>query len=216
MNEVNGHAAAFPRAVLCAVLASLTLGAVLVGCSAGAQPTGADATPPASSAEAPAGPIPPVRNPKNLAGTVPCLLFTPTQLEANRIDQPGQPKNVLGSPGCEWGDRARTREIRIFVDLGNDVLSNVYAKREAFRVLEVTQVAGYPAIRTKDDVKGTTCYFRVAAAEKQTLVLGFTLLREDRAGLTTASGASKQTTEPCGPAKALAETVIGNLPPLKG
>jgi hypothetical protein len=205
MSEVNGHLAALPRAVLRAVPAGLMLAAVLVGCSAGGeQPTATDATPPASSAEAPVGPIPPVRNPKNLAGTVPCLLFTPTQLETNRIDQPGRPKDVLGSPGCEWGDRARTREIRIFVDLGNDVLSNVYAKREAFRVLEVTQVAGYPAIRTKDDVNGTTCYFRVAAAEKQTLVLGFTILRQDR------------TEEPCGSAKALAETVIGNLPPLKG
>jgi hypothetical protein len=185
------------------VVAVLVLAAVLAGCSArDGQPTGADATP-ASAASAPTDPIPPVRNPKNLAGMLPCLLFTPAQLEANRIDQPGQPKNVLGSPGCEWGDRARTREIRIFVDLGNDVLRNVYAKREAFPIVEVTQVAGYPAIRTKNDVNGTTCYFRVAAAERQTLVLGFTSLRPGGE-------------EPCRRAKALAEVVIGNLPPLKG
>lgn len=185
------------------VLAVLTLAAVLAGCSTGGgQPIGADATP-ASVASAPAGSIPPVRNPKNLADILPCLLFTPAQLEAHRIDQPGRPKNVLGSPGCEWGDRAGTREIRIFVDLGNDVLRNVYAKRETFPVVEVTEVAGYPAIRTKNDVDGTTCYFRVAAAERQTLVLGFTSLRQGGE-------------EPCGLAKALAEVVIGNLPPLKG
>ncbi|HSL07047.1 MAG TPA: DUF3558 domain-containing protein [Pseudonocardiaceae bacterium] len=186
-----------------AVLVALALAAVLAGCSAGGgPPTGADATP-ASAASAPAGPIPPVRNPKNLAGILPCLLFTPAQLEAHRIDQPGRPKDVLGSPGCEWGDRARTREIRIFVDLGNDVLHNVYAKRETFPLLEVTQVAGYPAIRTKSDVDGSTCYFRVAAAERQTLVLGFTSLRPGGE-------------EPCRLAKALAEVVIGNLPPLTG
>ena len=157
------------------VSAVLVLAAVLVGCSTGgAQPTGADATP-ASSPSAPTGPIPPVRNPKNLAIVLPCLLFTPAQLEANRIDQHGRPKDVLGSAGCEWGDRARTRQIRIFVDLGYDVLRNVYA---------------------------TTCYFRVAAAERQTLVLGFTSLQ-------------KGPEEPCGPAKVLAETVIGNLPPLR-
>lgn len=185
------------------VSAVLALGAVLTGCSAGGgQPAGAGATP-ASAASAPAGPIPPVLNPKNLAGMLPCLLLTPAQLEIHRIDQPGLPKDVLGSAGCEWGDRARTREIRLFVDLGNDVLHNVYAKREAFPVLEMTQLAGHPAIRTKDDVDGTTCYFRVAAAERQTLILGFTSLRQGGE-------------DPCGPAKTIAEVVLGNLPPLKG
>ncbi|MGH3897122.1 MAG: DUF3558 domain-containing protein [Pseudonocardiaceae bacterium] len=188
------------------VLTVLASAAVLSGCSAeGGQPPDVDAgaaATPASAAGAPAGPIPPVREPKNLAGILPCLLLTPAQLEANRIDQPGQPKDVLGSAGCEWGDQAGTREIRIFVDLGNDVLHNVYAKRETFPVMELTQLAGYPAIRTKDDVDGATCYFRVATAERQTLVLGFTWLRQDRE-------------EPCEPAKALAEVVIGNLPPLK-
>ncbi|MGH3900450.1 MAG: DUF3558 domain-containing protein [Pseudonocardiaceae bacterium] len=185
--------------VVCAVLA---LGAVLAGCSAGGgEPAGAGTTP-ASSASAPASPIPPVQSPKNLAGLAPCLLLTPAQLEISRIDQPGQPKDVLGSAGCEWGDRARTREIRVFVDLGNDVLHNVYAKRETFPVVELTEVAGHPAIRTKDDVDGTTCYFRVAAAERQTLVLAFTSLRQGRE-------------EPCESARALAEVVIGNLPPLK-
>ncbi|MGH3887578.1 MAG: DUF3558 domain-containing protein [Pseudonocardiaceae bacterium] len=185
------------------VSAVLVLCAVLAGCSAGGgRPAGAEATP-ASSASAPAGPIPPVPNPKNLADMLPCLLLTSAQLEAKGIDQPGRPKDLLGSAGCEWSDRARTREIRIFVDLGNDVLHNVYAKRDAFPVLEVTQLAGYPAIRTKDDVDGTTCYFRVATAERQTLILGFTSLRQGGE-------------EPCGSAKAFAEVVIGNLPPLKG
>ncbi|MGH4007607.1 MAG: DUF3558 domain-containing protein [Pseudonocardiaceae bacterium] len=183
------------------VSAVLALGGVLTGCSAGdAPPAGVDATP-ASAASAPAGPIPPVRNPKNLASIPPCLLLTPAQLEANRIDQPGHPKDVLGSAGCQWGNRAGSHEVRIFVDLGNDVLHNVYAKRVAFPVLEVTQLAGYPAIRTMDDVDGTTCYFRVATAERQTLILGFTSLRQGR--------------EPCGPAKTIAEIVLGNLPPLQ-
>lgn len=184
------------------VPAILVLAAVLVGCSAGGgQLTGADATP-ASSPSAAAGAIPPVRNPKDLAAILPCMLFTAAQLEANQIDQHGRPKDVLGSTGCEWGDRARNRQIRIFVDLGSDVLHNVYAKRETFPVMELTQVAGYPAIRTMDDVNGTTCYYRVATAQSQTLVLGFTLLKEGGQ-------------DPCGPARALAETVVGNLPPLK-
>jgi Protein of unknown function (DUF3558) len=177
----------------------LALATVLAGCSAGGtQPTGAGAAPAAS-----ADPIPAVREPKNLAGTPPCRLLTPAQLAANRIDQPGQPKDVLGAPGCEWDDKAHTREVRIYVDMGNDVLHNVYARRATFPVFEVTQVAGYPAIRTKDLIDGTSCSFRVAAAERQTFVVEFTSLRQ---GLE----------EPCGPAKALAEAVMSNLPPLKG
>lgn len=181
-------------------LGVLMLGVLVGGCLVGGgELKEIDAAPPLPG-KAPDSPIPPVRNPKNLAAIGPCLLFTPVQLEANRIDQPGQPKDVLGSSGCEWGDRARTRTIAVFVDIGNDVLANVYAQRDSLPVFELTQVAGHPAIRTQDNVDGT-CYFRVATAEAQTLILRFTSLRQRRE-------------EACGPAKALAETVIGNLPPL--
>lgn len=184
-------------------LAVLALVAASAGCSAGnGPPDGAEAAP-GSSTRAPDDPIPPVRNPKNLTAIQPCLLLTPAQLEVNRIDQPGQPKDVLGSTGCGWSDKARTREFAVFVDIGNDVLRNVYSQRDSIPVFEVTQLAGLPAIRTKDDVDGASCYFRVAAAETQTLIVRFTSLRSGRE-------------DPCGPAKAFAETVIGNLPPLKG
>jgi Protein of unknown function (DUF3558) len=180
----------------------LALAALLVGCSAGGtQHTGVGAAP-AASASAPADPIPAVRDPRNLAGMPPCRLLTPEQLAANRIDLPSRSKDVLGVPGCEWDDKAHTREIRVFADIGMDVLHNVYAQRATFPVFEVTQVAGHPAIRTKDLVEGTSCFFRVAAARTQTLNLMFTSLRQ---GLE----------EPCGPAKALAEAVMANLPPLK-
>ncbi|MGH3683629.1 MAG: DUF3558 domain-containing protein [Pseudonocardiaceae bacterium] len=179
----------------------LVLAALAAGCSAGGtQPAGAA---PASSGGASASPIPPVRDPKNLAGTPPCQLLTPAQLAANRIDLPGKANDVLGAPGCVWKDMAHTREIRIYADLKYDVLPNVYAQRATFPVFEFTQVAGHPAIRTKDNVDATNCIFRVAAAPRQTLVVGFTSLRQ---GLE----------EPCGPAKALAEAVMVNLPPLKG
>ena len=180
----------------------LALATLLTGCSVGgAQPTGAGGAP-AASASAPADPIPAVRDPRNLAGTPPCQLLTPAQLAANRIDQPGQPRDVLGVPGCEWDDKAHTRQIRIFVDIGTDVLHNVYARRATFAVFEVTQVAGHPAIRTKNLAEGTSCFFRVAAVQTQTLNLMFTSLGQ---GLE----------EPCGPAKALAGAVMANLPPLK-
>ncbi len=98
---------------------------------------------------------------------------------------------------------AHTREISVFVNIGPDVLHNVYAQRETFAIFEITKIAGNPAIRTKDNVDGASCTFRVAAAQMQAFTLTFTSLRQ---GLE----------EPCGPARALAESVMGNLPPLKG
>jgi hypothetical protein len=130
-------------------------------------------------------------------------LVTSAQLDANRIDQPGKPKDALGSAGCGWTDSAHTREFAVFVDIGSDVLRNVYSQRDSIPVLEVTQVAGQPAIRTKDDAKSTSCYFRVAAAEAQTLIVRYTSL-------------GQRPEDPCVPAKAFAETIIGNLPPLTG
>ena len=179
----------------------LALAGALAGCStAGPQPT---APAPVGSASAPADPIPPVRDPKNLAGTPPCQLLTPAQLASNQMDLPAQPEKVLDAPACEWGNKAHTREITIYLDTINDVLHNVYAQRATFPVFEVTEVAGHPAIQTKNNAAATSCTFTVAAAERQTFVVDFTSLRQ---GLE----------EPCGPARALAENVLANLPPLKG
>jgi hypothetical protein len=181
----------------------LALAALLAGCSAGGPQPAATGAAPAPSVSAPRDPIPPVRDPKNLAGMPPCQLLTAAQLADNQMDLPAKTKNVLDAPGCEWDNKAHTREVRIYVDITNDVLRNVYARRATFPVFEVTQVAGHPAIRTKNNAAGTTCFFNVAAAERQTFVVGFTSLGD---GLE----------EPCGPARALAEDVMATLPPLKG
>jgi hypothetical protein len=181
---------------------ALALVAALAGCSAGRPQLTDHGEAPASAASAPADPIPPVRDPKNLAGTPPCQLLTSAQLASNQMDLPAQPKKALDTLGCEWDNKAHTREITIYVDTTNDVLHNVYAQRATFPVFEVTQVAGHPAIRVKNNAAATSCFFRVAAAERQTLTLRFTSLGD---GLE----------EPCGPAKALAEDVMANLPPLK-
>jgi hypothetical protein len=185
-------------------LAVLGMAVVLAGCSSGSgqlgdadEASGASASPPRTLDD----PIPPVHNPRNLMAIQPCLLLTPTQLDTNRIDQPGSPKNMLGNTGCEWKDRANTREFAVFADIGNDVLRNVYSQRNNIPVFEVTDVAGLPAIRTKDDVDGTSCYYRVAVAETQTLIVRFTSLRQSQE-------------DPCAPAKLFTETVIKNLPPL--
>jgi hypothetical protein len=187
--------------LVAALTGCVLAGGALAGCAAPSPPPEEADPGLSSSVPAPDDPIPPVRNPRNLVAILPCLLLTPAQLDANRIDQPGRPKDLLGNSGCEWDDKARTRQFSVFVDLGSDVLRNVYSQRDAIPVFELTQVAGLPAIRTKDDVNGPTCYFRVATAPRQTLILRFTWLQRG-------SG------DPCGPARTLTEAIIGNLPPL--
>lgn len=180
----------------------LALVAGLAGCSTGGlQPTRTDTTSTPSTGVS-VDPVPPVRDPKNLAGTPPCQLLTSAQLATHQMDLPGQTDDVLGAPGCEWGNKAHSREITLYVDTTNDVLHNVYAQRATFPIFEITQVGGHPAIRTKNNQAGTSCFLRVAAAERQTFVVRFTSLGD---GLE----------EPCGPAKAFAEDVLANLPPLK-
>jgi len=185
-------------------LAVLAMVVVLAGCSSGSEEPG-DADLMSGASASPArtldDPIPPVRNPKNLIAIQPCLLVTPTQLDTHRIDQPGTPKNVLGNTGCEWSDKAHTRQFAAFVDIGNDVLRNVYSQRNNIPVFEVTDVAGMPAIRTKDDLNGTSCYYRVAVADTQTLIVRYTSQRQSRE-------------DPCAAAKLFTQTIIGNLPPL--
>jgi hypothetical protein len=181
----------------------LVLVALLVGCSAGGGQSPVSRATPALSSTGHADPIPPVGDSKNLAATAPCALLTPTQLAQNRIDLPGQPKDVLGAPGCKWNNKAHTQEIAMWVNIGTDVMHNVYVQRAAFPVFEITDVAGHPAIRTKDLRDGASCNFVVAAAERQALDVRFTSLRQ---GLE----------EPCGPAREIAEAVLANLPPLKG
>lgn len=190
------------RAHLAVLSMVLAIVGALSGCSSGSgQPDEATSEASASPAMAANDPIPPVRTPKNLTAIQPCLLLTPTQLDTNRIDQPGTPKNILGNTGCEWSDKAHTREFAAFVDIGNDVLGNVYSQRNNIPVFEVTNVAGMPAIRTKDDVDGTSCYYRVAVADKQTLIVRY-------------SGQRQSHEDPCAQARVFTETVIKNLPPL--
>jgi hypothetical protein len=198
---------ALAKAVMCmrAHLAVLAMVVVLAGCSSGGGQSDADMPldAPTTSARAADDPIPPIRNPRNLTAIQPCLLVMPGQLDTNKIDQPGTPKNILGNTGCEWTDKAHTREFAIFVDVGIDVLRNVYSQRNNIPVFEVTEVGGLPAIRTKDDVDGTSCYYRAAVSDNQTLIVRFTSL-------------SPSHEDPCGPAKLFTETVISNLPPLNG
>ncbi|HET9256576.1 MAG TPA: DUF3558 domain-containing protein [Pseudonocardiaceae bacterium] len=183
--------------------AAFALAVLLTGCSAAGTPSPVTGATPTSSATASADPIPPIRDVKNLAATRPCDLLTPAQLAASQIDLPARSRTVVGAPACEWDNKAHTRQISVVVDVGHDVLHNVYAQRQSFAIFEITQVEGQPALRTKDTADGTSCTFAVATAQRQSFTLRFTSLRQ---GLE----------EPCGQAKTLAETVMGNLPPLKG
>jgi len=118
----------------------------------------------------------------------------PAQLAANQMDLPAQPEKI----GATRRTLARSRSTWT-----PPTTSCATSMPSDLPGLELTQVDGHPTIRTKNSAAGTSCFFNVAVAERQTFVVVFTSLGD---GLE----------EPGGPAKALAEDVLAYLPPLKG
>ena len=145
-----------------------------------------------------------VLDPKNLAGTPPCQLLTPAQLASNRMDLPAQTKKALDAPGCEWDNKAHTREITIYVDTTNDVLHNVYA-----------QLGNLLGLRDHRGRRASSNSGQEQRGWHQLLLPGRRCGEaDDHAPVHVARGWGRE--EPCGPARALAEDVMANLPPLKG
>jgi len=173
--------------------------AVLGGCSSTEA-----GTPAGPAGAAPADPIPAVQEPRDVTGIAPCDLATPEQLAAVGIDQPGQVakfEEISGIPSCVWRDAARTREVYLSSLTGVDVLSNIYAQRDTYAEFEVTEIAGYPAVRTQNISGGTSCFLDVGVAEMQSFDVRFTSI-----------GAVD--IPPCPEAERIAEMVVGSLPPL--
>ncbi|MDQ3276670.1 MAG: DUF3558 domain-containing protein [Actinomycetota bacterium] len=167
---------------------------VLAGCSS----TEAGSPAPPTQAD----PIPAVQQPKDITGIAPCDLLTGEQLPSAGFDQPGGPEQfeeISGVPSCLWRDSADTRRLTAAAILDRDALRNLYQyQRQTYQVLELTEVAGHPAVRTQVLAGGTKCKFDVATAVGQSLEVAFT---------------SYDGTPPCPEAERIAALVIGNLPP---
>jgi hypothetical protein len=150
---------------------------VLASCSSG---TGAAPEPSGPSATQATSPIPPVKNPRDVAALArrPCELLTSQQTTGFGLDfPPKQMDGVLGNLDCEWVSRTREREILRQVSIStftnNPTLEVVYAREHGRPFFELTEIAGYPAIVTRSNPDLPHCDIDVKPAERQSISLSY-------------------------------------------
>jgi hypothetical protein len=161
-------------------LVVVTLAAALIvvsGCGAG---TGATPAPAQSSSVQSASPIPPVKNPRDVAALArrPCELLTAQQVKEFGLGLPPRQYNAaLGNLGCEWSTMSRQqdtiRKVQIDTFTDNLTLEVVYNKYRNLPFFQLSDVAGYPAIATRTNADLPICDIDVKPAERQSFTLTY-------------------------------------------
>jgi hypothetical protein len=159
--------------------ALLVVGAVvaLTGCGAGTN-----VGPEPSSTQA-ASPIPPVKNPRDVAALArrPCELLTAQQARDFGLGLPPKQYNAaLGNVGCEWETTTREhdtiRKVQIDTFTNNPTLEIIYSKNRNLPFFALTEIAGYPAIATRMNANLPICDIDVKPAERQSFTLTYQAL----------------------------------------
>jgi Protein of unknown function (DUF3558) len=179
---------------------------VLAGCGSS---TGAPPEPVQASPTQTASPIPPVKNPRDVAALArrPCELLTPQQAAEFGLDLPPKQYNAaLGDLGCEWTSTTREREtlrqVIISTFTNNLTLEAVYDREHGHPFFELTDIAGYPAIVTRSNPDLPHCDIDVKPAERQSFSLSYDSELFD-----------KNPQQACVVGKQVAAAVLMNLPP---
>ncbi len=178
----------------------------LVGCSTG---TGAPPEPVQPSSTQAASPIPPVKNPRDVAAMArrTCELLTPQQAKGFGLDLPPTPSEaIFGTVACTWIGRARERErvkqLDISVFTNNPTLEVAYSRGQGRPFFELTEIAGYPAVVTRTNADIPRCGIDVKAAERQSVTVIY-----------DSKEFSKNPQQACEVAKQVAAAVLMNVPP---
>lgn len=161
------------------VVGSLAVAAVIAVAGCGTGPGSAPV--PAQSSSAPAAsPIPPVKNPRNIAALArrPCEMLTTQQAKDFGLGLPPRQYNfVLGNLGCEWETTARDqdtiRKVNLSTFTNNPTLEVAYSKDRNRPFFELTEIADYPAIVTRTNENIPICDIYVKPAERQSFTLTY-------------------------------------------
>jgi hypothetical protein len=150
---------------------------VLAGCGSG---TGAAPEPAGPSATQAASPIPPVKNPRNVAALArrPCELLTSQQATSFGLSlPPKQYDAALGDVGCKWSSATRDgrtyRTLRIDTFTNNPTLEIAYNQDRDRPFFELTEIAGYPALVSRPLANLPHCDIDVKPAERQSFSLSY-------------------------------------------
>lgn len=178
---------------------------VLSGCG-----SSTNAPPPSgrSSPSQEASPIPPVKNPRDVAAMArrPCELLTPQQATGFGLGLPEQRDGLLGTLRCVWTRTTREREIvrTVYVNMftNNPTLEVAYSKDRDRPFFELTEIAGYPAIVTRTNADIPSCDIDVKAAERQSVTVIY-----------DSKEFNNNPQQACVAGKQVAAAVLMNLPP---
>ncbi|HKS50939.1 MAG TPA: DUF3558 domain-containing protein [Pseudonocardiaceae bacterium] len=150
---------------------------LLAACGAS---TGAAPVPSQPNSTPAASPIPPVKNPRDVAALArrPCELLTAQQAKKFALDLPPRQYDAgLGDLGCEWATTLRNQEtirkVQIDTFTNNPTLEVAYYKDRNRPFFELTEIAGYPAIVTRTNADIPICDIDVKPAERQSFSLTY-------------------------------------------
>lgn len=156
-----------------------------------------------------ASPIPPVKNPRDVAAMArrTCELLTPQQAKGFDLDLPPQPSDGLfGTVYCVWTattrDQRIIKRVSISVFTNNPTLEVAYSKRQGFPFFQVTEIAGYPTIATRTNADLPSCDISVKPAERQSFSVSY-----------DAETFNNNPQQSCEVGKQVAAAVVMNLPP---
>ncbi|MGH3779118.1 MAG: DUF3558 domain-containing protein [Pseudonocardiaceae bacterium] len=182
---------------------------VTAGCGSG---TGAGPQAVRPSATPAASPIPPVKNPRDVAAMArrPCELLTAPQATGFGFDLP--PKELdglLGTLRCKWTRTTREQELVRTLDVtmftNNPTLEVTYSRdHRGLPFFELTEIAGYPAIVTRTNADIARCDIDIKAAERQSVTV---IYQSEEQAL------KNNPQQSCEVGKKIAAAVVLNLPP---
>lgn len=157
----------------------------------------------------PASPIPPVKNPRDVAAMArrPCELLTTQQARSFGLGlPPEQLDGLFGTLDCKWTTTTRDRRIVRTVDLSmftnNPTLEVGYSKDRGLPYFELTEISGYPAIVTRTNANVPRCDIDMKPAERQSVTVIY-----------DSGEFSDNPQQSCVVAKQVAAAVLMNLPP---
>ncbi len=179
---------------------------VLAGCSTSQGGSPDSARPSTTQAMSP---IPPVKNPRDVAAMArrTCELLTASQAKDFGFDAPPQASEALfGTVDCVWmgrtRDKAPLRRLSISVFTNNPTLEVSYAKDRGLPFFELTDIAGYPAIVTRTNAEIPSCDIDIKPAERQSV----TVIYDSR-------DFKNNPQQSCEVGKQVAAAVVLNVPP---
>lgn len=180
-----------------ALLASVTVLALVTACSNSEQGTPTAASTTESTSTKPSSTRP--RGIK-LDGKDPCQLLTAEQLPSLKIDRPGRPGNAsaFNAKDCSWTVTGASSRLAPVTSEGIDVWTS---GRRTGQAEETPPIAGFPAISVTVASDKDRCDVMVDVADGQYLLATFSL-----------SGFKpEEFPKPCDGARQLAEAAMQNL-----